>query len=84
MLLQVECDMSVFNLQTPTVDEADRPDTFPVGAGMRSFGTVTFPETRILTVPKRPFHHPLPQFSSHCPQIWHALGIIRDGVIRQF
>ena len=30
-MLLLERDMSVVNLQTPTVDEADRPDTFPVG-----------------------------------------------------
>ena len=86
-MLLLERDMSVVDLQTPTVGGADRPDV-PCRR-LECHHSAPLPDrdnsrdAHPNTVPKRPFHHPLPQFSSHRPQTWHVVCILQDSVVCQ-
>ena len=86
-MVLLERDMSVVELQAPTVGASLRPDvpcrrlecdhSAPLPDGDSPRGA--HPNT----VPKRPFHHPLPQFSSHRPQTWHVVCLLQDSVVCQ-
>ena len=79
--------MSVVELQAPTVGASHRPDV-PCRR-LECDHSAPLPDrdsprgAHPNTVPKRPFHHPLPQFSSHRPQTWHVVCILQDSVVCQ-
>ena len=84
-MLLLERDMSVVNLQTLTVGAADRPDVPCQRLECHHSAPLPYRDnsrdTHPNTVPNRPFHHPLPQFSSHRPQTWHVVCILQDSVV---
>ena len=86
-MVLLERDMSVVELQAPTVGASHRPDV-PCRR-LECDHSAPLPDrdsprgAHPNTVPKRPFHHPLPQFSSHRPQTWHVVCILQDSVVCQ-
>ena len=79
--------MSTVELQTPTVGAAGRPDVSCRRSECDHSALLPDRDSprdaHPNTVPKRPFHHPLPQFSSHRPQTWHVVCILQGSVVCQ-